>query len=276
MNIIGLGQCGCNIAEKFEQYPQYKTFYINTEESGSKNFFLLDKQESHQEYEANCPDLSDFLKNIKGEVLFCLGGSGSISGASLRVLETIREQDITILFVLPDVELLSETAYLQNRAVFFILQEYARSGVFNKIVLIENNVVESMIEDLTILDRYDKINQYIVSTNHMINVYNNQKPVMTTSDKPSEINRLCTMGMFDIETGEENLFFSLDNVSEKCYYYAIPEKQLKTDTQLLKKITSQIKEKKKENVKLSYSVYSTAYDIPYGYVYARSSEIQKK
>ena len=53
MNIIGLGQCGCNIAEKFEQYPQYKTFYINTEESGSKNFFLLDKQESHQEYEEN-------------------------------------------------------------------------------------------------------------------------------------------------------------------------------------------------------------------------------
>ena len=177
---------------------------------------------------------------------------------------------------MPDVELLSEIAYLQNRATFFVLQEYARSGVFEKILLVDNFTVESTVKDLTILNRYDKINEFICSTMHMINVYNNQKPIVTTRKNSLDTMRLCSFGRFDIEEGEENLFFSLDNVSEKWYCYAIPEKQLKTDTELLKKITTQMKEKNKEKTKVSYSIYSTNYDFAYGYTFAQSSEIQKQ
>ena len=36
MNIIGLGKAGCAIAEKFNKYPQYKTFQIDV---GAENDF---------------------------------------------------------------------------------------------------------------------------------------------------------------------------------------------------------------------------------------------
>ena len=31
MNVIGLGDAGCNIADCFSQYPQYKIFKINVD-----------------------------------------------------------------------------------------------------------------------------------------------------------------------------------------------------------------------------------------------------
>ena len=31
MNIVGIGKAGTAIAAEFEKYPQYKTFYIDTE-----------------------------------------------------------------------------------------------------------------------------------------------------------------------------------------------------------------------------------------------------
>ena len=35
--IIGLGKAGCAIADKFDQYPQYKVFKIDSEGLDSKN-----------------------------------------------------------------------------------------------------------------------------------------------------------------------------------------------------------------------------------------------
>ena len=46
--VIGLGKAGCAIADKFAQYPQYKTFKIDSEglDPKSKNCHLLKKQDS--------------------------------------------------------------------------------------------------------------------------------------------------------------------------------------------------------------------------------------
>ena len=84
------------------------------------------------------------------------------------------------------------------------------------------------------------------------------------------------MGGFDLEENLESYYFSLDNAYEKCYYYAIPDKQLKEDTKLFHKITSQMKDRAtNEENKISYRIYSTEYSHPHCYVVARTSKIQK-
>jgi hypothetical protein len=80
----------------------------------------------------------------------------------------------------------------------------------------------------------------------------------------------------DFETGKESLYFSLDNIHEKCYHYSIPTKLVNEDTTLLGKITDQINQKMAEdNIKIFYSIYSSDYDKPLCYVTAKSAEIQE-
>jgi len=73
----------------------------------------------------------------------------------------------------------------------------------------------------------------------------------------------------------EKLYFSLDSVREKCYYYAVPKKQLEEDTELLGLITNKMKEKTENGkIKVFYSIHSTDYEQLYCYVLAKSSQVQ--
>jgi len=235
----------------------------------------MPKQNSVEDYESNCPSLSSFFKNISGEVLFILCGAGEISGATLRILETIRTCKISILYILPDVELLSELAQLRNNATFNILQQYARSGLFETMRIVHNPEIELLIGDVPIVGYYDRLNEVIASTVHMINVYKNTKPVMSTFSQPVDFARISTIGTYDEEQKKENLLFLLDNVREVVYYYGIPSDLLKSDGNLLRSITKKVKEaSKKGKIKTSFGIFSTEYNQKYCFIEVHTAFIQ--
>ena len=64
MNIIGLGQAGCKIADCFEKYPQYKIYKIDVEISGNR-CYTVPVLESAEEYESfDYPKIRSFLKGL--------------------------------------------------------------------------------------------------------------------------------------------------------------------------------------------------------------------
>ena len=261
MNIIGLGNCGCNIAEEFAKYPQYNVFCIDTEPRQIKNFYLLPERDTPEKYERDCPDLTSFL-NCSGEAIFILGGSGYVSASALRILEKIKHCKVTIVYVRDSEDLLSETGRLQQRATFHILQEYARSGIFEQILLVDNTCVSEILGEVSIVEYYNKINQTIVPVIHFINIFNNSKPVMSTFHPLAPTSRIRTVGIVNVETGEEKVFFSLDSRTETRYYYAISEKSLKEDGTLHNKIRAQVKEK---DERTSFGIFKTDYDNNFCY-----------
>ena len=275
MNIIGLGDCGCRIAKEFSKYPQYTSWCINTDGEWGENFLKIKKQKSHEDYEKKPLRVKKFFSGMKGDVLFVLGGSGAISGASLRILEQIKKNRISILYIKPDIELLSGVKKLQERVVYNVLQEYARSAVFERMYIVENTSVEDIAGEVPIIGYNDLINSIIVSNFHMINVFQNSKPVVSTSSDPIGHARISTIGMLDMKEKKENMFFSLDIPIEKCYYYGINEEKLRSDGKLLRNITDQVKEKTSDKVKVSYAIHSTSYKEDYVYVVFHSSKIQK-
>ena len=276
MNLVGLGKCGCNIVKCFEQYSEYNCFYVNTEKVDDYQTIIIKKQKTHEEYEKNFPNIKKHFKDVDGPVFIFLGGSGAISGSSLRLLECFKGKNPCVFYTRPEKSLLSENGVLIDRAVYNILQEYSRSGAIGPITILDNPTLEDMIQDITIMNRWEKINNLISSTFHMINVFDNQVPVLDNLHPFSDIGLIRTIGIFEYEKGEENLFFSLDNILEKRYYYAIPRTQLETDTKLLKKITEQMKEESMSGkVKISHAVYPTSYDQSFCYVVCSSSKIQK-
>jgi len=268
--IIGLGSAGCNIADCFAKYPQYEIIKIDNGIYGQGSHFLP-KYDTPEEYEAHVGDLSNVFGPIPKKVLFVLGGSGNVSGAALKILEQLKHCKINVLYVEPDIEMLSGERKLQERMTFYVLQEYARSGLFERIYLVSNPQLEETLGDVPIMGYNDKLNDLIVSTFHMINVYSNIDPVVDNFSNFKEQTRISTIGITNLEN-EKKLFFSLDSVREMRYYYAINRKKLETDGTLMRKITENVKNEK--DIDVSYGVYATDYADDYVYCVANASMIQ--
>ena len=86
MNIIGLGKAGCAIADDFARYPQYTIFKIDVDMVGEK-CYNVQAQSGPEEYEASAPSFEEFFKGVSGDTILVVGGSGDISGLSLRIME---------------------------------------------------------------------------------------------------------------------------------------------------------------------------------------------
>jgi len=270
--VIGLGKAGCAIADKFSQYPQYKIFKIDSEDiaENSNSEKLLKRKTSPEQYETNTPSVKAFLKQSTDDVLFILSGSGAISGSSLRILGQLSKmkRNINVLYIKPNIEFLGSNNKAQERLVRNVLQEYARSGKLARLYMVDNKIVESVIGEVPVYGYYDRLNDLISSTLHMVNLYDHQSPVHSTSFETSDMARVSTFGVIDTETGKEKLFFLLDNTSEKCYYYAINQKTLETDGTLMKKIIDNIgnNTSKEGDIKTSFRIHSTDYEKDYGYI----------
>ena len=275
MNVIGLGQAGCNIADMLSAYPQYKTYKIDVGIEGTRCYDVK-KQKGPEEYEKNVPSMKTFFRGIKGETLFVVGGSGSISAMCLRIMEQIKDKcEISVLYIRPDTSLLSKNKTLQESATYGVLQEFARSGLLEMLYLVSNINLENILGNVPIIGYIDKINELLVSTVHMINVFRNSEPVMGGIEDPQEASRIATFGISDIEGNEEKSFFSLDRAKERCYIYSINEERLKTDGDLRKKIVSHVKEQSEtEDLKVSFGVFPTNYQQDYCYILNYTSIIQ--
>ena len=135
--IIALGGVGCKIAREFEKFEEYKVYKIDTEDSDEKNYLKVTKRDAPEQYENHPPKVKSFLKPVSGDVLFIVCGASIVSATSLVVLEQIKDKcNINILYIRPEMSLMSEMRTLQERVVFNVLQQYTRSGVFNKMYLV--------------------------------------------------------------------------------------------------------------------------------------------
>ena len=275
MNIIGLGSAGCKIAEAFAEYPQYKIFKINVDIEG-ENCYNIPMLETAEGYESHSyPKIKTFFKGMKGETVFIIGGGSKVSCGSLRILESIKNRKVSILYIKPDTSMLDEESLMIDKLVYNVMQEYTRSGVFESMAIISNPDVERVIGGAPVIGYHDKLNEAIVPTIHMLNYFQKNKAVSGVIPKAKETHRIFTIGLFDTQKNEEKMFFSLDNARNKCYIYGVSEDKLKTDKDFMKKVKNQIESKKEQNVSIAYAIYSTEYEYDIGYVISRTPHIQK-
>ena len=273
--IIGLGNAGCNIVDKFAKFPQYLTYKMDVGLTRTPTTFPLKQQEKFEDYEEKVPSLKTFFKEVEGEILFVVGGSGKISSATLSILEYLKKHKINILYIKPELSLLNNSQVQLERVVYNVLQEYTRSGVFERMYIVSNEEVAQIVGGISVKNYHEKINEMIVSTIHMINVYKNNDSVNDTfSDLPVGA-RLTTIGMSDLEKKEYKMFFSLDNVSDIVYYYTHNKEKLESDFELMGKIKEAVSEKKEEGLRVTYGIFETNYEQDYIYCLNHSSMIQK-
>jgi hypothetical protein len=280
MIVVGLGKAGCNVAKAFSKFPQYETYGIDASKGAD---ITIKKKNTHEEYDSKFPDLRRKLKFKNEEVLVVTCGAGQISGGILRLMDQIKNNELRVVYIQPDVSLMSETQKMQERIVRGILQEYARSGAINRMYLIDNVAIEKSIGDVSIVGYYDTLNQAIVNTLHMINVFENTEPVIGNFITPAEIARIATIGIVamdeasssgDHEEEKESWFYSLTHPRDVVYYYGIGKDDLRNDGTLFRKINRFVKSKIEEGLNVSYGVFETSYEQKYCYCIKYSSMVQ--
>jgi hypothetical protein len=271
VKIVGLGRAGCSIAKAFSKFPQYETVGIDCEKEAD---ITIKRRKNHEEYDNNFPNLKRKLKFIKEDVCVIVCGAGRISGGVLRLLEQLQGNRVTVLYVRPDLQLASEIQKTQEKIVRNVLQEYTRSGMIEGIWLVDNQSVEKGIGDLPIMGYYDVLNQAIVNTLHMINVFKNSEAVIGHYVHPSPLSRIMTIGILDVEKEQEKWFYPLTMPRDVVYYYGINEDQLKEDGTLYKTITNYVKAQAQTDVNVSYGVFTTTYEQKYCYCIKYSSMVQ--
>lgn len=273
--IIGLGKAGCNIAKELSVYRQYDIYCIDSEKHDYKNFKLIKKQSSFEDYENNFPSIKKFISGTGGPYTLILGGAGKISGASLSLLEQIKSNNISVLYIKPESDILSDMASKQERIVFHVLQQYARSNLLKNMFIVSNSKCESILGDLSIKNYFTQINKLVATTYHMYNVFNNITPVIQTHADPLEHCKISTFGIID-DNGDEKTLYDLKFPREKYLYYSVTSDSLENDVSLMKNIKKQVRDKMTDKLKVSYSVYENNYDQNYIYSCTFASMIQEE
>lgn len=274
MNIIGLGKGGCNLADLFSQYPEYKVYKIDTGIKG-KNCFNFPICKTIEEYEEKVPEFNQ-LSKLKGETLFVLCGGGNISGAALRLLEKIKHTKVSLLYIRPDINLISNEIATKDRTIFNILQEYTRSGLLEKMTIISNPQVEELLGGLSVLEYYDSLNKVIVSTTHMINYLLTAKEVFGKMTAVRDIDRISTVGIYNLEETQENYLYNLASPRQKVFLYAVKEMDLTENKNLIKMIQQQTKSAYTgTELDISYKITTTNYESNFVYIISNTNIIQE-
>jgi|TARA_R110000851_G_scaffold13692_11_gene46755 hypothetical protein len=275
ISIVGLGNAATAIVEKFKEVPQYSVYVMNDKVARNSKYKFKLKAYDHPElYEKHIPDVKKFLDNTEDHIQFFVVGGSYSSNYSLGILEQIKDKKVDVVYIKPDTELLTGYPVLIENAVFGVLQEYARSGMFNSMTIVSNLNLENCLGDLPIKTYYDSLNQFIFSTMHHVNYFTHTEPEIGQVSKPAEINRIRSVAGLDLTNLEEKWLFELDTPRELCYYLAIKTERLENEGGLHKRLVDMLKEKPRNAFrKLSYAIYETPYN-DFGFCVAHTNVVQ--
>jgi len=276
VNVIGLGGFACGVADHFSDIPQYNTYKIDFDLEKTKTTRGLSLHSSPEKIEERCPSMNYFFKGMRGLGHMFVEGRDPATAATLRVLESTNHKEVNLFYIHPEeIDLQGEVGKNENVA-YHVLQEYARSNLLKNIYLMQVDCIEKALGEVSLINYYDVIKQTISATIQMVDFFQNTKPVIETRGEESSLTRVGTYGMIDFDKGSESLFFPLDNIMRKHYYYGINSEDLKSDGSLGKKIREQVESLKGKDTIATYSVHETTYERPQVIVVAKTSIIQER
>jgi len=275
-NILALGNAACNIVNTLQQYKTYSIYKIQNEARKSKNTYIIPNLSSAEEYE-NLKIISKipFMKNIKDSVTFFVCGASRSSALSLKLLQSLHKRNlkIKVVYFHTDMEFAGDEQVKQERVVRNVLQEYARSGLFEEITMVSNKILENLVDTINVFEYYEQMNEIFCSTYHMIEVFKNTKPVMSTFSKLRESCRIKTIGVSNL-TCEDKVFFPFNQEVEVLYYLGINEEKLRTQGNFFRELTENIRGRMTDETKAYFGIYPTQYENDYIYVEYFSPKIQ--
>ena len=274
INIIGLGEMGCKLADEFKKSDNYEVYKIGIDLPKTKRTRGVKKEKEIENYEKNAPPLKHFFKELTGRSIFIVNGGEPISLASLKVLEHIRPWSTSVVYIQPNLSSLNEETKRAENLVFNVLQEYARSGAISKLILISTEKIEEAMGEVPIIGYEESFINYIFSSLNLISYFEHSEPVLSVDSDGVDWSRIMTISLVSLSDFSEKKFFDLQDVRERMYFCGINENELRNDNKLLTSLKDLIDQQREGDQRTSYRVYSTTYEEPHVFCVQSSAMIQ--
>lgn len=264
MIIFGHGKIASVVSKKLSEINKARVFCLTKDDYPTLK--------TVEEAEDKTPNFS--LDNTPEDVVyFICSGEEKIAGGILRVLEKVKDSKIKVLYILRDEDLLAEPVKKQQLAIGRILQNYARSGLFQDISLVEEKTFKKLFMPQVSLLEYEKVlSETLAKMISMINWLVAADSIQSDLEPPNDACRMNTIGVF--ADTEERLVFPLDNVRQKDVYFACSKTSLETDTELMEKIKETLNSLKNSDIKLQYKIITTDYEQDFVYLLYHTNFIQ--
>tara|TARA_R100001079_G_C4427204_1_gene142429 strand:- start:212 stop:1081 length:870 start_codon:yes stop_codon:yes gene_type:complete len=279
ISIIGIGNAASAIAGEFAATKNYQVYKLGSEIEKtvlSKREYKLKSFSTPEEYEQNIPNLTKFFKDVNDRVQVFVVGSSYSSNYCLGILQQLKDKEIDLFYVKPDIDLLTGVPQLMEKVVFSVMQEYARSGLLKSITLLSNQELEKIVGDVPIKTYYEVLNKTIFSMVHYLNFFEFGEPEIGQVTQPSEINRIRSVARLNMKNLEEKWFFDLDTPRELCYYLCINQETLESDGSMHRRIVEMLKNKPRNSYRnISYAIYETEFE-DFGFCVAHTNVIQSQ
>jgi hypothetical protein len=277
ISLIGIGEAGCNVVSLFESHKEYNCFLFSEGQENTKYTRKLPRVAKAEDCEGEAPKLSSYKTKeaIQSRVQVFLCGSSFSANYTLAILEQIRDRKIDIFYIKPDVDLLIGEVKLQERAIFGILQEYARSGLFNSFTIFSNPAIEKTIGEIPIKKYFEMINKNIYYAVHYLNVFDHTEPLVGNLSKPSEVQKIRSVGIISVDKLSEQWYYNLQEDRDVAYYLCIATERLENDGKLHAKVVQSLKSKPRNAFKnVTYAIYESPYESDFGFCVAHTNFIQ--
>lgn len=265
--LIGLGNAGCNIVNKFSD--NHKKITID---AGSE----LPEFTSPEHYEEKLTDYAHLLEFEEHECYFFVCGAGKVSAASLRLLELIQDKKINLVYIYPEEIMLSTTQRKLNKVAFNVFQQYARSGLLHSMYLMCNEAISTIIPDTSLVDFYDSINSAVANVFENIIFYLDQQPILGSHHEAKEVSRIRTVSYGNFEQDKKNLYFPLDNMTETCYINIVSNEDMQTNKNILDSLKKKVLTDRENNVLSSFTVFGSEHQKSFYYAIHFTHYLQEK
>jgi len=259
MFVLGVGEAGKNIGSLVAQISNLKAFPVDTDGK-------VPIKSTHEEYEECGPSVAKKLRLPKDkDVVVVVCGAGKVSGIILSLLEKLKDRNLTVFYIQPDPFVLSKTQKLQNKVVFNVLQQYARSGLLESMYIFSNKNIESIVGASSISNMYEKINVTIANYIATLNWFENTKPIIGSTHEPKEISRIRTISLSEIDDEAEKLFYDLENITESSFYYSVSKEFIENEENFLTRIKERVILYEERDIECSFGVWENESDVSYIY-----------
>jgi hypothetical protein len=274
---MGIGEAGCSVVSMFDNHKEYNCFFFSEDQENTKYTRKLPRMAKAEDCEGEAPKLSSHKTKeaIQDRVQVFLCGSSFSANYTLAILEQIKNRQIDIFYIKPDVELLIGEVRLQERAIFGILQEYARSGLFNSFTIFSNPQIEKTIGEIPIKKYFETINKSIYYAVHYLNVFDHTEPLVGNLSKPSEVQKIRSIGIISVDKLSEQWYYNMQEDRDVAYYLCIASSRLENDGKLHSKVVQSLKSKPRNAFKnVTYAIYESPYESDFGFCVAHTNFIQ--
>lgn len=183
-----------------------------------------------------------------------LVAGNAINFGVLAVLEKFNTKNIKIVYIIPDTTFFGDFSKMCHKIVYNILQEYARSGKFQKICLFDFQEIEKGLDNLN-FENYNEV-MFDAVAYTLVTDYNLKfiKPKHQTTKEEDESARIETYGILNINTNKENLMYDLQYPREIIYKYIVDKEKIRMPS-FRKNIINFLKTQGTNNTKAYFELY---------------------